>query len=443
MSTTAAQRWTDDAFAPGQLYRQSDTPTTELSPYRVRIGDEVYDQSEFTADTTHRYQLFSGGVGSGKTIGGLIRMAAHVNAWNPGQMGAIVTPTTLGIKNAILPKLQRWGFFDAGWEYHGPQSESPGLHAPNGTRVLLESANNERTIERLRGYDLAWFWLDEAAYIPEQAWSVLTSRLRIGDYPNGFATTTPKGYNWVHDTFINAETRLPSTLAVKGVPSFANPHTPVEYRRDILGDFEGQHHAQEVLGQFVTFEGLVYPWFDEETHVKSPEWLRDQTIAEVWYGVDWGFYPHPAAIIAFVRTGEGHRVAVEEHYETRNTTDDLVDILTGTDRANPGLMGRWGRGPVYCDPSEPSNIEQFQREGIDARKADNSVTPGIQHVTSEADRFRVLSTCQSLINELNQYRYKEGGDEPIDKNDHACDATRYGLYTHDQQGDVNAGVAFG
>lgn len=438
--STEAQPWTADAFGPGQLHRE-DTADEELTPYRVTIGENVYDQSQFTADTAHRYQLFSGGVGSGKTVGGLIRMAAHVNAWNPGELGAIITPTTYGIKNAILPKLERWGFFRAGWEYRGPQSAAPGLHAPNGTRVLLESANNERKIQRLRGYDLAWFWLDEAAYIPHQAWNVLTSRLRIGDYPNGFATTTPKGYNWVYDTFIDEGERLPSTLAIRGVPSFANPHTPLEYRRDILADFEGQHHAQEVLGEFVTFEGLVYPWFDRDDHVID-SLPNDVQIEEVFYGVDWGFYPHPAAILALGTATTGELYVLAEHYETRNTVEDLADVIVGT-RTEDGLYDRIGRGPVYCDPSEPSNIETFQRRGIAAQKADNSVTPGIQHVSSVSDRLYILAHCQSLINELNQYRYQDGGDEPVDENDHACDGLRYGLFTHAQDGGHNLGVAFG
>lgn len=439
MSSVAAEPWTDDIFSPGSLYG-SDEPKRELTPYRVRIGEDIYDQSEFTGDTGHRYQLFSGGVGSGKTVGGLIRMAAHTNVWNPGELGAIITPTTYGIKNAILPKLERWGFFEAGWDYHGPQSEAPGLHAPNGTRVLLESANNQRKIQRLRGYDLAWFWLDEAAYIPEDAWRVLTSRLRIGNYPNGFATTTPKGFNWVHEKFVDEETRLPSTKAVLGVQSYANPHTPLEYRKDILGDFSGQHHAQEVLGEFVQFEGLVYPWFDDANIIslEEGESLVDRVgnIRQVFYGLDWGFYPHPAALIAFGRTSRDMIVAMGEHYETRNTVEDLVEVAQR-------MYDTHGRGPIYCDPSEPSNIETFQRNSLDARKADNSVEPGIQHVSSLAERFRVLDICQSLINEMNQYRYDEDGDAPIEKNDHACDASRYGTFTHSQEGDWNVGVAFG
>jgi len=435
MSTQASVPWTDESFAPGEQREQS-----ELRPYRVKLGDTIYDQSEFTDDTSHRYHNFTSGIGAGKTVAGVIRAVANAERWNPGEMGMIITPTSLGIKNVILPELSKWGILEY-WDYHGPQSEKPGLHIPNGGRILLESADNDRKIERLRGPSMAWFWMDEAALIPEKAWRILTGRLRSGNYRNAFVTTTPKGFNWIHDKFVDPQTRIDGVNNVVGVPSYANPHLPHDYRTDILGDYGGQFAKQEVLGKFVQFEGLVYPWFDHDEHVISlgeDESLADRvgTIQEVFYGVDWGFYPHPAAMIAFARTGKGLTVALGEHYETRNTVEDLATV-------GQRMYQQFGRGPMYCDPSEPSNIETFNREGLHAMKADNSIEPGIQHVSSLSDSFRVLDSCQSLINELNQYRYKDGGDEPVDKNDHACDGTRYATFTHQQEGGQNIGVAFG
>jgi phage terminase large subunit len=415
MSTSTSVPWTDDTFAP------DDTPQTELSPYRVTVGDDVYDQSQFTADTTHRYHNFTSGIGAGKTVAGIIRMLANVQAWNPGETGMIVTPTSLGIKNVILPELSKWGILDR-WTYRGPQSAEPGLHAPNGTRVLLESADNDRKIERLRGPSIAWFWMDEAALIPEKAWRILVGRLRAGDYRNAWITTTPKGKNWIHAKFHpeGADT-LDSVNNVLGVPSYANPHLALDYRRDILGEYGGQFRQQEVEGAFVKPEGLVYPWFDRDEHIVATEDLPD-SYDRFLYGVDWGFHPHPAAMLAIGERGDTYYV-LREHYETRNTVADLAGVMTD-------WQDEIGRGPVYCDPSEPANVETFTREGARADGADNDVDPGISHVTSLADDIRVAETCQSLINEFGQYQYDDGGD-PVDANDHALDALRYALFTDD------------
>lgn len=426
MSTAAPAPWTSDAFAPNRQ------PDRELKPYRVKIGDDLYDERPFTSDTSHRYQVYVSGIGAGKTVAGIMRMAAHVNEWNPGELGMVVAPTSLGIKNNILPELAKWGFLDE-WDYHGPQSREPGLHAPNGTRILLESAENERKIQRLRGPSIAWFWIDEARLVPEKTWRILLGRLRTGEYLNGFITSTPRGYNWLYEKFHpESDDRIDDLLTVMGIPSHANPHTSVEYRRDVLGDYEGQFRQQEVLGEFVKFAGLVYPWFDRDGQVVGG---IESNIRQVFYGVDWGFEPHPACILALAETTEGFSV-LECHYEKRNTVKDLA---AKADR----MQQRHGIGPFFCDPSEPSNIETFRRQGLDARKADNSVTPGIQHVTSVGEHLKVVDTCQPVIDEFNQYQWEEDGEEPDKTNDHAMDALRYGLFTYDQEGALNIGTAFG
>jgi PBSX family phage terminase large subunit len=430
MSQAQTHPWTDSAFAPGALYRD-ESPQTELSPYKVHVGPDTYDQSQFTANTTARYHNFTSGIGAGKTVAGIIRLLANVQAWNPGETGMIVTPTSLGLKNVILPELSKWGILQ-NWEYRGPQSANPGLHAPNGTRVLLESADNDRKIERLRGPSVAWFWMDEAALIPEKAWRILVGRLRAGNYRNAWITTTPKGKNWIYDKFHpDSNEQLAAVNNVLGVPSYANPHLAHDYRTEILDEYGGQFRQQEVEGAFVKPEGLVYPWFDRGTHVVQTDALPD-SYDEFIYGVDWGFHPHPAAVYALgIRDGRYYILA--EHYETRNTTADLADILVGPEEGDGGgWYEQFGRGPVYCDPAEPANIAQFKRRGIRAKKADNDVEPGIQYVTSLADDIRVHESCQAMINEFNQYQYADGKDEPIDANDHAMDGgLRYPLFTHD------------
>lgn len=417
MSTTSAP-WTDNRFAPTE-------PETELSPYRVSIGDDVFDQGAFTGDTDHRYHNFTSGIGAGKTVAGIIRAIANVQAWNPGELGMIVTPTSLGVKNVILPELSKWGVLSE-WEYNGPRSEAPGLVAPNGARILLESADNKRKIERLRGPSLAWFWMDEPNLIAEKAWRILTGRLRAGSYRNAFITGTPKGYNWVHDKFIADDAGLDSVNNVLGVPSYANPHLPHDYRTDILDEYEGSFYDQEVLGEFVTFEGLVYRWFDRDRHIG--DYGDADGFDEYIYGVDFG-HSNPAAIVCLGRRGDQWLVT-ETFYERRLTDEDL---------ANEALrvVERNGEGTFYCDPADPGAIAEFRRKGLTAKQAINDITPGIKTVTSLQNEIRVDESCQPLITEFNQYQYPEGDDtrdKPVDANNHALDALRYALHTHNWTG---------
>lgn len=211
----------------------------------------------------HRYYGFISGVGAGKTAAGAMRAAVNVDHWNPGLMGAIVAPSTQMVKNAIMPVMREFGIMDS-WEYHGPQAEAPGFHAPNGSRVVVLSADNEKTIERLAALNLAWWWLDEARLTPERVRQILIQRLRKGEYTNGFITTTPDGHDHNYEFFIGSQPDVesyeygeatiyetPDRLAVTGVSTDANPTLREEDTQAIREAHPDGLLQQEVEGLFV------------------------------------------------------------------------------------------------------------------------------------------------------------------------------------------------
>jgi phage terminase large subunit len=408
---------------------------------------EPYAEQTPFLGTKRRYYGFISGIGAGKTFVGVVRSLLNAQEWNPGTLGAIIAPTGKSIRDVILPEMRQLGVLDVdGVEYRGSSAEEPGLHFANGSRIVLEGADNTRKIERLRGLNLSWFWMDEAAIIPEQAWDILTGRLRQGAYRNGFVTTTPKGRNWVYDRFVGSVAADPEqhgaatvhagaeTLSLLEVPTGANPHNPDDYQASVSEEYEGAFYRQEVLGEFTTFDGLVYPWFREESHVLAPSDVP-QRFDRIVYGVDWGF-SNPSVILA-VGYRDGQPIILDEVYERRLTVDDLAGELGR-------LQDTHGDGTVYCDPAEPASIEELRRAGFDAVKADNEVESGIKHVSSRRDQLRVAADCQQLINEFGMYQYRDGGDsEKVRKqHDHAMDALRYALYSGNQGGIPTARASF-
>lgn len=441
MSTTGAGT---DAF-PGPTSTAYDrgSDVTELYPYQDPSTGRA-PQAEFLAgppgeadiETTASNHAFVSGLGAGKTAAGVLRAFVNAERWNPGELGMIVAPTVPALKNAILPVMREFGILDV-CEYRGKGSEEPGVITPSGSRIILESADNERKIERLRGPNLAWVWMDEAALIDERAWDILAGRLRVGSYRNAFVTTTPKGKNWVYSEFYDdpgVEHRYRGeyewvtandTNGVFGVPSFLNTHNPEDYADRLESQYSGAFYRQEVLGEFTKFEGLVYRWFGEN-HVIEALNPESADYDEVVYGVDWG-HNNPAVVLAVVRQGDRWVVA-DEWYERRCTVNDHS-------AAAQDLVERWGPGTVFCDPAEPGNIEQFRRDGLTVRKANNDVTPGIQHVSSLQDDLVVARNCQAVRNEFAQYQYKDDdSDDVVKQNDHAMDALRYALYTQSRAG---------
>jgi phage terminase large subunit len=242
-------------------------------------------------------------------------------------------------------------------------------------------------------------------------------------------TTTPKGKNWIHDTFIAGDPD--DVTATTHIPTQANPFTPDTYTQEIVEEYDGRFYEQEVRGEFVGFEGLVHPWFSSDEHVITQD---PDEYDRMLYGVDWGF-SNPSVALAIALRGD-QPVVLDEVYESRLTDDDLA-------REIEDMQDRYGSGVVFCDPAEPGSIETFRRAGLQAVEADNEVTPGIKTVTEYGDRLRVHRRCQNLINEFGMYQYRDGGDSDRvrKQNDHAMDALRYALHTSDVSGGIVTGRA--
>ena len=124
--------------------------------------------------------------------------------------------------------------------------------------------------------------------------------------------------------------------------------------------------------------------------------------------------------------GTGNLWIVEEQVHSELSIEEWAEI-------GKGLVAKWGKGKLWCDPSEPGNISAFRKHHLFAERANNKVLPGI---TSLGARFNngtifIDPSCEEFIKELHAYSYKQRqdgttvNDEPVKVSDHVCDATRY------------------
>ena len=298
--------------------------TTQTTSKRVR---PFAAQRKFIDphERSKRYYGYISGVGAGKTFAGIIRTIHNMTEWNPGEMGAIIAPTRQMVVNVIIPEMRELGLFDGedSWSYKSGASDKPGIHAPNGSRALILSADNRKTIERLRGLNLAWVWIDEKTAVPKRAQQIAMQRLRTGNYRNLYVTTTPKGKDDTYDFFVgdvDAERtqeeygtvyESDDRLAVVGVPTDANPHTPDDYKDAMRKDLPEAVRAQEVRGEFVEIGSGILTR-DMLSAVESD--VLDSTELTFHVGVDLGIEPDArkaeqndtdyfaAAIVAHART---------------------------------------------------------------------------------------------------------------------------------------------
>lgn len=261
---------------------------------------EAFQEQDRFLWADKRYMGYISGVGAGKTFAGIIRTYLNMQKWNVGEMGAIVAPTRQMVVNVIIPEMRDMGLIGDGcpWTYKSAYSDEPGIHAGNGSRALILSADNTKAIERLRGLNLAWIWMDEEAVIDPRAREIGMQRLRTGSYRNLYITTTPKGKNHTYEFFVgNVETQksqygeatlyeAEDRLAIVGVPTSANPHTPEDYKEAMESDLPDALRAQEVQGEFVEIGSGVFS--TDMIEFTSPNTMSDHDQYKYIVGVDVG-----------------------------------------------------------------------------------------------------------------------------------------------------------
>jgi len=375
---------------------------------------EFYREQYAFLTCEERFTAFVGGIGSGKTFAGC---AKGISRCQYGGLGLIVAPTYPMLRDATLRT-----FMDVAGPSVADFHKGEMRAVVGDGEVLFRSADDP---ERLRGPNLSWAYIDEAALCHKMTWPIILGRLREGGKAGPcWITTTPKGRNWVWSEFVEKQR---DNYRIFRARTEDNPYLAEAFVSDLKTSYTGSFARQELLGEFVAFEGLVYEEFDREVHTAP----APDAFVRVVAGVDWG-YTNPAVIVVIGIDGDGRAYVVEEYYERRQR---IANVVT----AAKHLAAKWGVESFLCDPSEPANIAELANANLAAQGADNAVTEGIQRVKARlADagdgqrRLYVAPSCVNVLAEFESYCWKEqrGGelkDEPEKTNDHAMDALRYAV----------------
>ncbi len=379
----------------------------------------------------HRYRAVFAGVGSGKTLCGL----AEGLLWsmeNPGSVGYVFEPTYKMVRRILIPTLQSPLLLGKPLEAN-PYVKSyrvgdNRIDFVNGSVLWFGSLEDPEMAE---GSNIDWVHVDEAQYIRrfDEAWNVILRRLRgsgrASPVQGAWVTTTPPPLlpgDRLYRFFEDPETRDPNSRVYRW-SLFDNPYLPRSYVRDVQASHHGSLAKRFIEGRFAP-AGTGSFNFDSTIHELK---TVDKTmIRQVVYGVDFG-WTNPSAIVAVGFDGDGRAYILDEFYQNRVQPEVLTEELLL-------MQSRWGRGPVYCDRSEPQTIEAFRRAGLtaypDKSKRDDGVHElgGRFHVQADGrPRIYVLSSCVNWIHEVMVY------DADKKENDHAMDATRYALMNRGSQ----------
>lgn len=274
-------------------------------------------------------------------------------------------------------------------------------------------------------YDL--IYVNEATEVTEEDWESLKSRLRNGRlaYQQLIGDCNPSGpRHWLRQRCDKGLTRYIQTTH-RDNPAYwdagLNDWTTMGYQyvATTLSGLTGIRRKRLFEGVWAAAEGVVYPEFDFQLHVKALDCEGWGTVLAVDVGTR-----NPTAILTIRKASDDRRHVQREVYRRGMSSDEIVDaIATEADTMKPDA--------IYLDPSANDYILTLQRKGYPAVKANNDVLFGIGEVTSAlAAGFTIDPSCTNLIDEFETYHYPDGktdSDKPVKEFDHALDALRYGL----------------
>lgn len=367
---------------------------------------ELYPVQYDFVTCADRFTAFIAGIGAGKSFAGGAKGASLAL---PGTLGLVVAPTYPMLRDATIRTYRDM----LGGAFNLHKGEMRGEVAGGG-EILFRSADKP---DSLRGPNIHWSHVDEGALCPPGTWEIVIGRLRAdGRAGPCFVTSTPKGRNWLY--------QRSGEMHIFRAHTADNPYLAAEFVESLEAAYTGKFAAQELRGEFVGFEGLVYEEFDRNLHVaaRNGPWKR------VILGADEG-YTNPAVLLAVAEDGDGRLHVLEEFYQRRVLQGDVV-------KATQRMVKRYEAQSVQVDPSAAGLIAEMRAAGLPAQPADNAVTEGIQrvkaHLAQVGDgrpRLTIAPSCVNLIAEFESYCWKESRegmrDEPDKSNDHAMDALRY------------------
>lgn len=408
--------------------------------------------------------LLSGPAGTGKSRACLQKL--HLQALKyPKMRGLIVRKTQTSLGSTALVTWRQHVATEAlangtvRW-YGGSQQESAQYQYKNGSSIVVGGMDKATKIMSSE-YDVAY--VQEAIELTVDDWEAITTRLRNGrmPYQQIIADTNPdRPTHWLKQRCDRGDTLLLESRHEDNPVYFNDDGTMTVSGAAYMSKLEaltGVRYHRLKSGLWVAAEGLIYENFDPATHV-----IDRFTIPDSWprhWSIDFGF-TNPFVCQMWAEDPDGRLYLYREIYATRRLVEDhakqILSLVTDAD-------GRWTEPEpfaIICDHDAEDRATLERHLGLSTIAAHKTVSDGIQEVQS---RFRVdddgkarlfifadaLVERDPLLDEAKKpcctaeeipgyvWAIKPGGDlkeEPVKKDDHGCDATRYLVADRDLMG---------
>lgn len=368
---------------------------------------------------TGRKKVIQGGTSSGKTHG-VIPILIDRCTKSPRLKVTVVAETLPAVKEGaldifmiVMQETGRWS--DAGWN-----ASSLTYTFNNKGRIQFKSFDTEGKAKASGKRDI--LFINEANHIPFAIADALMIRSK-----ETYIDFNPDNKFWVHEEVLtepNSEfllltyednealpTETMEDLLIKKAKGFINTSLPVNelfVETNIKSTYWANWWKVYGLGMIGMLEGVIFQNWSVIKKIPPDAKL-------LGYGLDFGFDPDPAAMIAVYQWNK-KLILDEVIYQKGLINSNLSKLITG---AGAKI------GPIYADSSDPKSISDLQGYGIGIYKVNK---PTIKEGIKLMQEYEYLVTERSIYlqEELTKYKWsKKNPGEPIKIFNHCIDAVRY------------------
>lgn len=379
--------------------------TVQREKRQIKATRLFYENRDALLHSGKRYIVNEGGSRSSKSYS-VMQVLIWYARYNPGTAITVTSRSLPHLKKGALRDflgiMATWGWYVEDWHNktdeiytwpNGSYIEFFGLEDPNkakgpGRRILFV---NEANLIKKDLFDQLDMRTEETVILDLNPSDFDCYCYQIADGTNAVK---------IHSTYID------------------NPALPIQQVRVIENyrevDPNGLMWKVYGLGLRGASERQIYTHFKvvDELPGKGPQ----------WYALDFG-YNDPTAMMK-LELFDGEVYVEEVLYQSHLTTGDLIERLKA--------MGIGSYDEIYCDSARPDTIKEMVNAGFNAWPAVKDVVEGIRKVKST--KVYVTRSSKNFLREAGTYSWAEDKngvilDKPEDGNDHAMDATRYGIYT--------------
>lgn len=292
-------------------------------------------------------------------------------------------------------------------------------------RFYLFGGRDESSASLIQGMTLGGIMLDEAALMPRSFVEQALARCSLENAKYFFNCNPEHPYHWFYMEWIkkcDEKNMLYLHFTMEDNPSLSKA---VINRYKNL--YSGAFYERFVEGKWVTADGLVYPMFSFNRHVKR----CDDKFSEYYLSCDYGTV-NPFSLGLWGRGSDGWYRIDEYYHSSRDMGVQLTDeeYYTQLEKLADGKRIT----ALIIDPSAASFIQTVRRHGkFTVIKAENDVLTGINRVCQalKNDEIFFYPNCGDTLREFSIYRWDSSikRDAPKKENDHAMDDIRYFVST--------------